>query len=763
MRPSLEERIEWFGNRLFPVFSRTVVGRLRSDQETKGPEPKADQRAADDPANAPSWPGFLLDSQTGHLVAQGYGLVVLEDQGLKLTPLFKISKDRLTLKATLYHQDFQGEAVQVKDIEQAILALGLQVSVDLKTVKRHLKMARKLQSSQPDVPVATGGVPPVEPRDAVVELSGDSRYPVFSGNIVGRATEPVQASTGRGIDGAALEPAQTREPQELQIPERAGWTFDPQTRRITAKGYGMVVCVDGRMKIKPLFQISENRCQLSATIYHRDFLGQAVTVDRMRRELAQTGVTAEVELEALSMALKSAVKSKEPQTSVILARGLPPHKGCQSRLSLCRESEELSSAQEPAACIDFHERRLFQTVQPGDLVARILGGAPGTPGRDIFGQPVPGHVDPPVQVRLGTNVAAVRNNRPVKLSDQAPHSDDALTGQGDQDAQAVHDEQRSRPATQGDIVSEPGTEVYATASGVVAWDGTTISVAELLEIKGDVDYSTGNIELDKGSVSIQGTVQSGFAVQAPGDILVGGTIEDARVTAGGDCLVKGGIVHDASGLVRAGGNVQASFAENATIETDGDVSIDNDMTNCRVTAQGMIRVSAGKGTLQGGTITSNHGVEVSTIGSEHGIKTLIILGSGIRPDPGLSRERERVRAQIGKIEAALGTEEAHVILSRLPEPRRAKVARLITHKTSLDKRLKELDQQIRTQKERDLEAALSSRVTVLKTAFPGTEVRIGGRALSLTDPLQGGVVFLDRDSQAVRAEPFGTPACPGQS
>jgi len=731
MRPSLEERIEWFGNRLFPVFSGTVIGRLRhppacEDQESAGAATW----------ELPSqWPGLRLDPGTGQIEALGYGLLSLKGDELKVTPLFKISKDRLTLKATLFHQDFQGEAVQVTDIEQAVRELGVEVSLDTKAIKRHLKLARKHQFSQPDIPIGFGGTPPSDSRDASIELIGDSRCPVFSGDLIGWATKPARARSGKGIDGTVLEPARSEEPRDLQVPENAGWAFDPQTRAVTAEIYGLVVLKEDQIQVSPLLHVSEDRMQLTATLFHQDFLGQAVTVDRVRHELDLRGVKAKIELEALTQAIKKATKTREPQASILLARGTPPCKGAPGRLSLSDAPHDENQGEGAGASVDFREIRLYHSVQAGETVARMLGPGPGTPGRDIFGSFLQAEAGDPAQVRIGENLAVHQDGQ--------PHTMLVLKGPVEE----------HRPADQGDIVSEPGLEFQSTAEGVVVWDGVTLSVAQFLEIKGDVDYSTGNICLESGSLVVRGTIRSGFTVQVPGNVLVDNAIEDARVTAGGDCLVKGGIVQDDSGLVRAAGNVRASFAENAVIEAGGDVTIDNDMTNCRVTAEGMVRLTAKKGILQGGTTRCTRGVEVNTIGSEHGIKTEIALSGGDRPDPELLKAKERIRAQIEKIDAALGTEDAHVILNRLNEPQRSKVARLITHKTNLFKRVKEIETLIRTKKEADLEASLSSRVTVLKTAHPGTEVCIGGRVLVLTDPIHRSHIFLDRTDMAVKAEP----------
>jgi type II secretory pathway pseudopilin PulG len=77
--------------------------------------------------------------------------------------------------------------------------------------------------------------------------------------------------------------------------------------------------------------------------------------------------------------------------------------------------------------------------------------------------------------------------------------------------------------------------------------------------------------------------------------------------------------------------------------------------------------------------------------------------------------------------------------------------------------LNKIEEQIRQEQRRVRESGLNAGVSVFRTAYPGTEVRIGGQSLTLTDPLHKGRIILDREKRIVKAEPFGTPVCPGQS
>lgn len=88
------------------------------------------------------------------------------------------------------------------------------------------------------------------------------------------------------------------------------------------------------------------------------------------------------------------------------------------------------------------------------------------------------------------------------------------------------------------------TYLYALKSGAVHYEGDRISVSNHLEIDGDVDFKTGNINFD-GFVTIKGTVADGFSVVAVKDVEILGTIGIGSVkevvSKEGSIYIKGGI------------------------------------------------------------------------------------------------------------------------------------------------------------------------------------------------------------------------------
>ena len=93
-------------------------------------------------------------------------------------------------------------------------------------------------------------------------------------------------------------------------------------------------------------------------------------------------------------------------------------------------------------------------------------------------------------------------------------------------------------------------------------DERKISVIPVIEVNGDVDLSTGNIEF-VGNVIVRGSVQTGFFVKAGGDVEITGTVSGG-IVEGKDVVIRMGIIGMQNGYVSAVQDLQAKFIQNAT-------------------------------------------------------------------------------------------------------------------------------------------------------------------------------------------------------
>lgn len=113
-------------------------------------------------------------------------------------------------------------------------------------------------------------------------------------------------------------------------------------------------------------------------------------------------------------------------------------------------------------------------------------------------------------------------------------------------------------------ISEDGLKLIASVDGCVEYAMGKMNVYKQLDIPDNIDASTGNIKF-AGNIDIKGDVLSGFKVQAEGSIFINGLVEAATIEAGGDVLVKKGIVGRGKAVIKSGNNVTSKYIENASV------------------------------------------------------------------------------------------------------------------------------------------------------------------------------------------------------
>lgn len=208
----------------------------------------------------------------------------------------------------------------------------------------------------------------------------------------------------------------------------------------------------------------------------------------------------------------------------------------------------------------------------------------------------------------------------------------------------------SLPKGKNTEVSEDGNQLLASIDGRVEFSGRYFSVKPLLEIPGNVDYSTGNINF-VGDVLIHGDVRSGFNVRAMGDIKVCGVVESCEIEAGGDLIVVKGIVGNMENketIVRSQHNIYSKYLVNSIVHARQNVHTDS-IRYSNVYSDGEVQVCSGRGLIVGGQIRAALGIEAKTVGSVYESPTSIVLGG----QPYTSFEKEILKKNIDKMKDEL--------------------------------------------------------------------------------------------------------------
>lgn len=274
-------------------------------------------------------------------------------------------------------------------------------------------------------------------------------------------------------------------------------------------------------------------------------------------------------------------------------------------------------------------------------------------------------------------------------------------------------------------ILEDGLTLVATEDGKLEYIDGKVSVSTILIIPGDVDSGTGNIDF-LGSVVINGTVHSGFKIQAKGSVEVRGPVEGATIIADGDIILSYGVQGTEESRLEAGGNIVAKFIQNAFIQAEGDI-ITEGIWHSTVNAGGVVKVDMGKGCIIGGNISATNVVSARNIGSPMGALTDIQIGI----QPCVYSEYKELTSALVKEQDELENIEKEIVYLKT---RNIGVGSEEFRKTKLDRLMQQrkiLMEQIEIDKKRykNLTDRVSSVkegvVEVYDKIYPGSKIVIG--------------------------------------
>jgi len=180
------------------------------------------------------------------------------------------------------------------------------------------------------------------------------------------------------------------------------------------------------------------------------------------------------------------------------------------------------------------------------------------------------------------------------------------------------------PKTKNTHYSEDGHSLYATVSGQLVYKNGRAEVFPVLQISGDINNSTGNIDF-VGSVVIAGNVLTGFTVKAQGNIEVHGVLEGGELHAGESIVLVNGAQGREKGSIYAKGEIRAKYIDQCTVYAGGNIYTDFILFS-NIRCNGKLELSGKKGLLSGGKATVKDSITAHTIGADLSASTEIELG-----------------------------------------------------------------------------------------------------------------------------------------
>jgi len=401
---------------------------------------------------------------------------------------------------------------------------------------------------------------------------------------------------------------------------------------------------------------------------------------------------------------------------IAVARGKEPESGRQARLELTNKKEKQPGEVRQDGSLDYRVLNLVQTVTRDSLIATKFPPSDGNPGYTLTGT----------------------------ILEAEPGQDFKMEGKENVRAEEKED---------GRI------EFYAESEGLLQIQNDNLSVDPLYRIKGNVDFSTGNIDVDC-SLEISGSVCSDFTVSSTRNVVIGGSIElGASVSVKGDLVVKGGILGERTKVI-VYGNLEADYIQAANIVVKGNIVVAKYIYYATVRAIGSITVVPGNseraGSITGGVVYSSTAVKVAVCGSPSYVPTLLAMEPAPHKLAQLRQLKEnisRCNAVIAKIMRTLGLQkldrEAIIDLTKAVSKEKKKLylsifdklQSTISQKNNLSNSLKKLRRGLRK------DVAVMS-ISVSRCYYGNTTIRIAKGEFLKKDDL-GPCIFSYRNKRII--------------
>lgn len=358
------------------------------------------------------------------------------------------------------------------------------------------------------------------------------------------------------------------------------------------------IIADGQPDIT--ISLSEDRFKAFLTIEQTPPLPYKVTVDDIYDALAALGVEHGIFMDRID----EIVANKEYPYRELIAEGTPSIAGKDGWLDYKVDLGTGGKAKEDGYRVDFFDLNLVQNVNAGDVLVVLHPHEAGEMGKNVLGREIK-----PARVTK----ARLPKGKGTKISEDNPNL------------------------------------LVAAVNGFVRLDKKSFNqlvVEQEIKIAGDVDLSTGNLDVD-GSVEVNRNVKEGFKIVATGNIIVKGVVEGAFLKAGGSITVKKGVIggHQRA-TIQAGEDIALRFANNADITAEGNLSIADEALNCSLKSDTVIRLGQegkrGAGAIIGGQAIAGYEIRARNVGSESGTKTYLRVGER----PALLERRRKMETDL---------------------------------------------------------------------------------------------------------------------
>ncbi|MBS4539873.1 DUF342 domain-containing protein [Clostridium sp. D2Q-11] len=287
-------------------------------------------------------------------------------------------------------------------------------------------------------------------------------------------------------------------------------------------------------------------------------------------------------------------------------------------------------------------------------------------------------------------------------------------------------------------------EIFSDIDGQVRLTNGKLEVLNIYNIEGNVDSHTGNIDFN-GTVVVNNCVNSGFKVEALGDVYVNGVVEDTSVKSIGNIYLARGIVGKNRATLESKGEIVSKYIENATVKAEGDITAQA-ILHSTAQSNSSINVQGKKGLIVGGECKAQFEVHANIIGSPMETYTLVEVGTNPELKENLvniKSEIEGIEQDIIKISKSINILDKSYKHNNLSDKKIILFKKLLKTNKQLNEKKKNLIEEYEN-KEKELKILSTGTIKVDDIIYPGVKIVIGNHSMYIRKPIKNSKFTLVR-------------------
>ncbi len=454
-------------------------------------------------------------------------------------------------------------------------------------------------------------------------------------------------------------------------------------------------------------QISPDEMKAYLTMTKPEKFGRIVDVDEVISSLRSKNVQVGIKKDAIV----NAVENELYNMPVIVAEGEMPVEGRDSQIkyNFKIDNEAVKFEVSDDGNVDFHKLDNVQSVVVGQVLASRLPPEKGRAGKTITGRIIP-----------------ARDGKDIKMS--------------------------SGPNTH---LSPDGFQIISDINGQVIFKNNKVQVEPILEINGDVDLTSGDINFP-GNVIIYGNVNDTFKVYSGANVEIKGNIGKADVVAEGNIVVRQGVQGKDVAKIVCAGDLYAKFIERANVRAEGYVVVTETILHSNIYCKKKVICAGGKRSqIAGGKVTAFFEINAKFLGAEAYTETVLEAGIDIEGEnkiEDMHKRKEIIQKELPEISLQLNNLTMMLSTGPLPPEKQELFNQLTVKNNQMKQELSGIDDRVKQLADYLEGIAKDARISGSKTVYPGVRIKIRNEALVIKSEYK--FVTFYREGGLIKITPY---------